>query len=83
MSDIRTQLRDHMQAFLQSKGDSAPFADSEPLFTNGRLNSLDAMETVIYLEENFGISFAQSGFDQTYIDSIEAMAKLVEAQKTN
>ncbi len=39
------------------------------------------MELVVLLEERFGIDFAEIGFDQSEIDSIEAIQSLVQTAK--
>jgi acyl carrier protein len=49
------------------------------LLLSGRLQSIDAVEIVVFLEENFGIDFAQIGFDRDQIDSIDAIYALVQA----
>lgn len=76
MSDRRSQIRDHLTARLAAKGDTAPFADGDSLFVAGRLDSLDAVETVVFLE-TFGIDFAALGFDLSLIDSVDAIASLL------
>jgi acyl carrier protein len=46
------------------------FSDSESLFFSGRLDSLDALETIVFLESEYGIDLAKNGFDITLIDSV-------------
>jgi acyl carrier protein len=43
------------------------------------LGSVDAVELVVLLEERFGIDFAEVGFDQSNIDSIEAIRSLLQS----
>jgi acyl carrier protein len=76
--DKRKEIRSFVAALLRRKGDSAPFADSESLILAGRLESIDAIEIVMFLENRFGLDFAITGFDQTQIDSIELIARLTE-----
>jgi acyl carrier protein len=70
---------ERVQAFLQSrlraKSDTGPLGS---LFLSGRLDSLDAMETVVFLEQEFGLDFAEIGFDLESIDSVEAICALIE-----
>jgi acyl carrier protein len=49
------------------------------LLFSGRLQSVDAVEIVVFLEENFGIDFARIGFDKERIDSIDAIFALTES----
>ncbi len=79
-------LRDKIRAFvreqlaLASAGES--FADSDSLFVSGRLDSASAVQFVVFLETEFGVDFAEQGFDVTLIDSVDAIMTLI-AQKTD
>jgi acyl carrier protein len=80
----RAEIRDFVQDLLTASGDDKPLADGESLFFSGRLQSIDAVEIVVFLEDNFGIDFAQLGFDKERIDSIDAIWALTEtAAKSN
>jgi acyl carrier protein len=70
---IRQMFRD----LLMRNGDLDPFADDEGLFSAGRLQSIDGVEMVVFLEEKFGLDFARLGFDPESIDSVSAVAALV------
>jgi acyl carrier protein len=63
---------------LRMKGDAAAVTDNEPLFSSGRLDSLDAVETVMFVEDAYGIDFAEIDFDLTRLDSIDAITNLIE-----
>jgi acyl carrier protein len=76
--DIRTQVRDHVTQRLVLKGHGGPIGDDQPLFSSGMLDSLDAVEMVVFVEGEFGIDFAQINFDLTLLDSIAAVAELAE-----
>ncbi len=52
-------------------------SDTEPLVTAGRLEWLDVMNTVTFLEENFGVDFAVRPFSPDDFDSIESISRLV------
>jgi acyl carrier protein len=78
--DQRTAIRQFLIDLLRKKGDSEPFSDSDSLLLSGRLQSLEALELIIFLEENYGFDFADHPFDQVQIDSVDqVMALLVEA----
>lgn len=80
----RAEIREFVQALLTASGDDGSLADNESLLFSGRLQSIDAVEIVVYLEERFGIDFAQVGFDKEQIDSIDAISALTEtATKAN
>ena len=75
--EIRSQMRRYIEQRLLMKGDGAPLDDEDLLFTSGRLDSLDAVELVMSIETDYGINFADIGFDLTRLDSISAIADLV------
>jgi acyl carrier protein len=76
--DIRLQIRDHVTQRLVLKGHGASIADDQPLFSSRLLDSLDAVEMVVYVEDEFGINFAAINFDLTLLDSIAEVCALVE-----
>jgi acyl carrier protein len=73
------QIRQFVEGLLHGKGDFEPFGDSESLILSGRLASLDAVEIVMFLECRFGLDFAEIGFDQAQIDSVQLIQALVQA----
>ena len=74
----KAEIHEYVQSLLTSNGDDGPLADHDSLLLSGRLQSIDAVEIVVFLEENFGIDFAQIGFDQDQIDTIEAIYALTQ-----
>ncbi|HYB60754.1 MAG TPA: acyl carrier protein [Methylomirabilota bacterium] len=79
--DQIAEVREFLRKLLLSKGDRQPFADTSSFFLSGRLASIDAVELVVLLEKKFGIDFGEIGFDESQIDSIEAIQSLVQATK--
>jgi acyl carrier protein len=75
----RAEIREFVQGLLANSGDEGALADSDSLLFSGRLQSIDAVEIVVFLEENFGIDFAQVGFDKERIDSVDAICALIES----
>ena len=72
-SDIRAFLAD----LLRKKGDAQPFSDADSLLLSGRLQSLDALELIVFLEEKYGFDFADRPFDQGQIDSVDQILALL------
>jgi acyl carrier protein len=72
--DPRVDVRAFFENLLAVRQDFKPFSDSTSFFLSGRLSSVDAVELVVFLEEKFGIDFAETGFDQSLIDSVDAEA---------
>ena len=70
-------IRDLVGNLLDKHGDRQPFSDSDSLLLSGRLQSLDALELIVFLEEQYGLDFADRPFDQTQIDSIDDVMTLL------
>ena len=66
-----------VQDLLAQKGDQEPFATDSPLFSNGRLQSIDGIQVALFLEDRFGVDFASMGFEQEKIDTVESICALV------
>jgi acyl carrier protein len=71
-------IREFVRELLARKGDTEPFSDEASLLLSGRLQSVDAVEIAVFLEEEFGVDFAERGFDQEMIDTLDAISALVE-----
>jgi acyl carrier protein len=76
--DDSKQIREFVEGLLRAKGDQKAFEDSDSLILSGRLASMDAVEIVMFLESRFGLDFAEIGFDQAQIDSVELIQSLVQ-----
>lgn len=75
------QIRAFFKSLLAIRHDRQPFTDTSSFFLSGRLSSVDAVELVVFLEEKFGVDFAEIGFDQSQIDSVEAIESLLRNAK--
>jgi len=79
--DHREEIRKYLKELLLQKGDKQPISDDASLLLSGRLASVDAVEIVVFLEEKFGVNFAELGFDQELIDSVDAIDSLIQTVK--
>jgi acyl carrier protein len=70
-------IREFLQSLLSRKGDQGAFLDNEELIAGGRLQSIDTLEVVLFLEEKYGIDFAENGFDQNQVGSIDNILALI------
>jgi acyl carrier protein len=77
----KAEVRQFVQELLSRKGDRQAFSDSDSLLLAGRLESVDAVDIVVFLEEKFHIDFAEIGFDQALIDSVDAIDSLIQTVK--
>jgi acyl carrier protein len=74
----RLVIREFVQNLLSRKGDRAAFSDGEQLISRGRLQSIDTVEVVVFLEEKYGIDFGEIGFDQSHVESIDNIMALID-----
>lgn len=81
--DHKTAIRQFVRDLLASKSDGQPLSDDSSLLISGRLDSVDAVEIVVMLEEKFNINFAEIGFDQYMIDSIDSIDSLIRAANSS
>jgi acyl carrier protein len=72
MNDKRDEIRGAVHRILDKKGDRRPFGDDDSLVISGRLESVDVIEIVVFLEDTYSIDFAD-GFDQQELDSVNAI----------
>ncbi len=72
------KIREFVQTMLWERSDRLPFGDVDTLFTSGRLDSMAAVNLVMFLEQEFSIDFADIGLDLERIDSVIAIAELVQ-----
>lgn len=77
--DERTDVRALLRGLLDRKGDTGEFGDGDSLIFRGRLESVDALEVAFFLEDRHGIDFAQIGFDQGRLDSVDEIVSLIGA----
>ena len=75
----RNAVREFVGSLLRRKDDTIPFTDSDSLVLSGRLDSIDILQIVTFLEDR-GIDFADQEFDQEAFDSIARIMTRIELQ---
>jgi acyl carrier protein len=80
--DGKAEIRTFVQDLLTGRDDRRPLADDDSLLMSGRLQSIDTVEIVLFLEERFGIDFAEIGFDRDQLDSIDSIHRLAQTAGT-
>jgi acyl carrier protein len=78
MDEKRGAVRQLLQQTLKSRNDTDLFTDYDSLIFSGRLQSVDVLDVVLFLEERFGIDFSE-GFDQGRLDSVEEIMNLLKS----
>jgi acyl carrier protein len=70
-------VREFVASLLQRKGDTHPFTDTDSLVLSGRLDSLDVLEIVVFLEKQYAFDFGDRPFDQQLVDSVHEIKDLI------
>lgn len=72
-----TDARDRIHAFVSGHLQSVAFDDDDDLFGDGLVNSLFAMQLVLFLEQEFGLEVTNDDLDMENFRSIAAMSAFV------
>ena len=78
----RQAIREFLRKLLAGKGDTMGFADSDSLIVSGRLESIDVLDIVVFLEKNYRVDFGEQDFDQTTLDTVNNMVAVAEDRPT-
>jgi methoxymalonate biosynthesis acyl carrier protein len=76
-TDARAAIRGWLQENVTGGRD---VANDELLIENGVMTSLQTVELVTFLEDEFGITVEDDEFDEENFGSVEAIAALVEGK---
>ncbi len=75
----RATVRAFLKDLLLKRGDTDEFADTDSLIVlRGRLASVDVLELVVFLEEQYKIDFGEQGFDQNRVDTVDEIMVLIK-----
>jgi acyl carrier protein len=74
MEENKTKLRAFLSRFFKNRD----LQDDEAIFASGIVNSLLAMQLVLFVEKEFGISVEDEDLDLDNFRSVNALADLVE-----
>lgn len=77
----KENLRAFLQSLMAEYGETAPLGDDDSLVISGLLDSLAILRIVVFLEQEFGLDFADQGFDQNDFDSIGSIMGLLGEKK--
>ena len=77
MDNIREQIHKNVTSLAQQLGHDGELADDESLVSSGLLDSFSVMQLVVFLEQTFGINFADEFFDQNRFDTIDSIVEMV------
>ncbi len=72
--EAKAKIRTFLETFIQDD----PFTDEDDIFGLGLVNSLMAMQLVLFLEKEFALKLSNQDLDLKNFRSITAMARLLE-----
>ena len=78
MLDIRSKTKAFLARFFQN----VDLGDDEDIFALGFVNSLFAMQLVLFVENEFGISVENEDLDIENFRTINAIVHLIERKTT-
>lgn len=73
-------IRSKTQAFIAKFFQNVEIQDSDDIFALGFVNSLFAMQLVLFVETEFGITVENDDLDISNFKSVDAIVQLVESK---
>jgi acyl carrier protein len=80
-NESKQMIREFVQNLLVQKKDTRPFTDDASMIMAGRLDSIDTVELVLFLETAFGLTFGNSGFRRAQLDTVNTIDQLIRGSK--
>ena len=72
-SDARSKVRAFLEKFIRDQD----FEDGDNVFALGLVNSLMAMQLVLFLEKEFGVKFTNQDLNRKNFRSVDSMVELL------
>lgn len=73
MEDVRVRIREYLERTTRHPN----LRDDQNIFEDGIVNSIFAVELVIFIEEQFGVAIENEDLDLANFASIEALTNFV------
>lgn len=79
MSDNKTAIRQYL---IDEMGLDDDIEDDEPLFSNKRLDSIDVLRLIVFLEKTFNIKYNPLDVSLESFDTISKISATVECRQS-
>ena len=79
MQDNKAKIRDFLLQYIHNHN----LQDDEDIFAGGFVNSLFAMQLVLFVESGFGIQIEDEDLKLDNFRSVNALAGLIECKSTS
>lgn len=76
--ESKQMIREFVRNLLTQKKDTRPFGDDTSLILSGRMDSIDTVELVLFLETAFGLKFGSGGLRRDQLDTVNTLGALVD-----
>jgi acyl carrier protein len=81
MNSIKTEVKQYiLDEFLPGENPEL-LTDSTPLLSGGLLDSISTMKLVMFLEEQFGVTFQAHEMSVDHLNSLDEIARTVSAKR--
>jgi len=77
-------MREQLRNFIASnmiRDPGYPLKDDEPLITGGLVDSFSLVELALFIEESFGVPFADSELTAENMDTVNKIVANIEAKQ--
>ena len=74
---MQTEARARIRDFMAPRFPAHALTDEEDIFASGVVNSLFAMELVLFIEKQFGVGIPNEELDLNNFRTVDAMVELV------
>jgi acyl carrier protein len=75
------ELRSQIRSFILGYTGQPELADDRDIFTSRLVNSLFAMQLVLFVENQLGVTVADADLDLDNFNSVEAITSFVERKR--
>lgn len=74
---LRAQIRDYIEQNFLFGDDGSSLDDAAPLIERGILDATGVVELVLFLEETYGITIAESELEPEHFETVDAIVAYV------
>ena len=79
---MTTEIVPRIQAYFRQRFQNYEFGEDEDIFGTGLVNSLAAMQLVLFVEKEFGIEIGDDDLSLDNFRTIRAMEQLISSKIT-
>ena len=82
MNEIATNIRTYIAQNILFSGDDYPYPDEASFLDEGIVDSMNVLELVSFVEDQYGIKVADSDIVPDNFDSVSKLAAFVQVKKS-